>query len=78
MTNIEKKKCENLCIEAIKNIEESNSLYEEAEKIDREFHQATTQLRRADNKRGYAEGINQALAVIGYTSENMKKLSKLI
>lgn len=78
MTKVELEKCEKLCIEAIRDIEKANELYKEAKSIDKEFHQATHQLRRADNKRGYAEGINQVLAAIGYSSENMKKLSELI
>lgn len=32
-------------------------------------------LRNADQLRGYAEGIYQALAVIGYSSERMKELT---
>jgi hypothetical protein len=78
MTNLEKSKCEKLCKEAISSIEEANELYGKARKIDKEFHQATVELRRADNERGYAEGINCVLASIGYKSESMKQLSKLV
>lgn len=78
MAKIEINKCEKLCLEAIGSIEEANELYRKARKIDKEFHQATVKLRSADNKRGYAEGINQVLAIIGYKSESMKQLSKLL
>ncbi|WP_234121191.1 hypothetical protein [Clostridium hydrogenum] len=78
MTNLEKSKCEKLCKEAINSIEEANELYKKAEKVDKELHEATMKLRRADQKQGYAEGINQVLAIIGYKSESMKQLSKLL
>lgn len=78
MTNLEKSKCEKLCLEAINSIEEANELYKKAKKIDKEFHQATVELRRADNKRGYAEGIFQVLTSIGYKSESIKQLSCLL
>lgn len=78
MTNTEKIKCEKLCNEAIKNINEANRLYDEAYKIDKEYQKATAELRRADQKQGYATGINQVLVLMGYNSDTMKKLSKLI
>lgn len=78
MTKFESEKCEKACIEAIRNIEEATSFYKKAEGIDKEFHEATVELRKADNKQGYGEGIYQALVIIGYDSENMRKLSKLI
>lgn len=78
MTKVELDKCEKLCLKALRDIKESEELYKEAEVIDKDLNISSVQLRRADNKRGYAEGINQVLATIGYKSENMTKLSKLI
>lgn len=78
MTKSEKDKCEKLCKEAISSVKESNRLYEEARKIDKEFHEATVELRRADNKQGYAEGINRVLAFLGYKSNSTKELSNLL
>lgn len=78
MTNLEKDKCEKLCLEAIISAKESNRLYEEARKIDKEFHDATVELRKADHEHGYAMGINQVLVLIGYNSESLEELSKLV
>lgn len=78
MTKTEKSKCEKLCIEAISSVKESNRLYEEARKIDSEFHDATVELRKADHEHGYAMGINQVLVLIGYDSELLEELSNLV
>lgn len=78
MTNIEKGKCEKVCLEGIEAMEEANKLYDEAYKIDKEYHKATISLRRADQKQGYALGINQVLAKIGYNSKSMDELSGLV
>ena len=34
--------------------------------------------RKADQHHGYAEGIHQALAVLGFKHEKMKELSELL
>lgn len=79
MTKKELDKCENLCLDAIYHIEESNKLYKEHDaKTNDNYAVATVELRKADNKRGYAEGINQVLAILGYRSENMTKLTKIL
>lgn len=80
MTKIEKRRCEQLAQEAKNNFEKAEYHYEEY----KEFHlygnktDAEIALRETDYHRGYAEGIYQALVVIGYNSESMKELSELI
>ena len=44
MTKNELNKCENLCIEAIRDMKKANELYEEATKIDKELHQIKEQI----------------------------------
>lgn len=79
MTKKELNKCEDLCLEAIRNLEESDEKFQEHEKIAKgDYKLSTVEQRLADNKRGYAEGINQVLAILNYKSENMTKLNKLI
>ena len=80
MTKIEYKKCEKLMDEAIRNAEAANKNWEKylvAEKnkvaLDMEIN-----MRNCDYHRGYAEGINQALGVIGFKHERMAELCKLI
>lgn len=80
MTKLEYKKCEKLMDEAIRNAETANENWEKylvAEKnkvaLDMEIN-----LRNCDYHRGYAEGIQQALAVIGFKHEQMAELGKLI
>lgn len=80
MIKLEAMKCEKLLNEAIKNAENANKDWEKylvAEKnkvaLDMEIN-----MRNCDYHRGYAEGINQALAVIGFKHERMAELGKLI
>ena len=80
MTKLEYKKCEKLMDEAIRNAKIANENWEKylvAEKnknaLDMEIN-----LRNCDYHRGYAEGIQQALAVIGFKHEQMAELGKLI
>lgn len=78
MTKQENLKCEKLCLEAIKSAKEANDLFEENDKTNHDCSIATNQLRLADSKLGYAQGINQVLANLGYKSIKMKELSELI
>ena len=80
MTKLEYTKCEKLMDEAIRNAENANKDWEKylvAEKnkvaLDMEFN-----LRNCDYHRGYAEGISQALAVIGFKHERMAELQELL
>lgn len=80
MTKIEKERCEKLIEEAERNLENSNIEYSKYERLKKEEKEidAECALRNADQLRGYAEGIYQALAVIGYSSANMKELTERI
>ena len=80
MTKLEYKKCEKLMNEAIRNAEAANENWEKylvAERnkvaLDMEIN-----MRDYDYHRGYAEGINQALAVIGFKHEQMAELLELL
>ena len=77
MTKIEKTKCERLIEEAERNLEDSNIKYAKYERLQKEGKKVDAEcaLRNADQLRGYAEGIYQALAVMGYSSESMKALT---
>lgn len=80
MTKIEKAKCERLIEEAERNMENSNIEYAKYERLKREEKKVDAEcaLRNADQLCGYAEGIYQALSVIGYSSESMKALTERI
>lgn len=77
MTKLETMKCEKLLDEAIRNAEIANEeFYKAGNSYDTtERHILET---KAWNHRGYAKGINQALAVIGFKHERMSELGKLI
>lgn len=80
MTKIERKRCEKLIEEAKRNLENSNIEYSKYERLKKEGKKvdAACALRNADQLCGYAEGIYQALTVIGYSSESMKELTERI
>lgn len=80
MTKREKDKCEELLNEAAFNLEKADAEWKDYEDAktggyddDEEFS-----LRQFENHRGYSEGIYHALAVLGYKSEKMMKISKRI
>ena len=80
MTKQEKNKCEGLMKEALRNLENSNIEYAKHERLKKEEKKTDAEcaLRNADQLRGYAEGIYQALVCIGYQSEKMKALTDLL
>lgn len=80
MTKIEYGKCEKLMEEAIIKVKQSEEEYKEADcYLNAGNHIAwEIERRKADQHIGYAEGINQALAVIGFKHDRMKELSKLL
>ena len=80
MTKIENNKCEILMYEAIKEAESAEMEYAEAEKhlADANELEWETEQRKADQHIGYSQGIYQALSVIGFKHEDMKKLASLI
>ena len=71
MTEIEKQKCYKAMWEGIRN-------GKEAQEVFRRTNISATQMRFADQKQGYAQGINQALAYIGYSHPDMKMLWDVI
>lgn len=71
MTEIEKQKCNKLMWEGIRN-------GKEAQEVFRRTNISATQMRFADQKQGYAQGINQTLAYIGYSHPDMKMLWDVI
>ena len=77
MTKLEYTKCEKLMNEAIQYAIDARDKLAVAAKhpnaTEREILENT-----AHNNRGYAEGINQALTVIGFKHELMAELGKLI
>lgn len=80
MTKQEKLKCEKLAEEALRSLENSNIEYSKYKRLEKEEKQidAECALRNADQLLGYAQGIYQALAVLGYQSEKMKALTDLL
>lgn len=80
MTKQEKDKCEKLLDEASLILDRADvewKLYEN-KKRDEYYVDAEIRLRSFENHHGYAEGIYQALAVLGYKSEKMAEISKRI
>ena len=80
MTKVEYRKCEMLMEEAIREATDSNANYEEhvclrkkGKRVDARCSQ-----RLADQEIGYAEGINQAFAVLGFKHDRMKDLFDLL
>ena len=80
MTKIENNRCEKLLDEAIRHASNSKEDYAAYERLLKEGKQvdAECKLRLADQENGYAEGIRQSLASIGFTHERMKELDELL
>lgn len=66
--------------EAIRKANNSNEDYKAYERLRKEGKEvdAECKLRLADQEIGYAEGINQALATLGFKHDRMKELSNLL
>ena len=77
MTKLEFMKCEKLLNEAIINAENANEEFTKADSY-KDIIEKSVLLAQAHNHRGYAEGINQALAVIGFKHKRMAELGKMI
>lgn len=77
MTKQEYNKCEKLMDEAIRNGKKAREEFEEANKTE---DRGTFELLRlqAQNHLGYAEGINQCLALFDFKHERMKELRELL
>ena len=77
MTKIENKALEKVLSEGIRNAKLANEEFEKAgQTYDiTERHLLET---KAWNHRGYAEGINQVLAIVGFNHEDMRTLTNLL
>lgn len=80
MTKAEYRKCEKLMEEAIRNANNSNIDYKAYEQLRKEGKEidAECKLRASDQAIGYADGINQALSMLGFKHDRMKELSDLL
>ena len=80
MTKQEKDKCEKLLDEAALNLDRADAEWEDYEDAKRGGYDDDEEisLRQFENHRGYAEGIYEALAVLGYKSEKMAEIGKRI
>ena len=80
MTKVENMRCEKLMEDTIRKANDSKEDYRAYEKLlmDGKQVDAECKLRLADQENGYAEGIRQALACIGFTHERMKELDELL
>lgn len=80
MTKTEYGKCEKLMEDAIQKVVDSKKEYSRYEFFLQKGDtiQAEVEQRKADQHYGYAEGINQVLAIIGFKHDKMKELSKLL
>ena len=79
MTQREYGRCTGLMVDAIVHAKRSIEYYAEA-RDDKTLTDTERQIKelQGQNALGYAEGINQALAVIGFKHEKMKELGNLI
>ncbi|HHV09959.1 MAG TPA: hypothetical protein GXX75_06755 [Clostridiales bacterium] len=78
MTKREYERCTDLMNDALIHAKRSERYYSELrEKKLSETDKYIKEL-NGQNDLGYAQGINQALAIIGFKHERMKELSKLI
>lgn len=80
MTNMEKLKCKKLIEEANVSLDISDTYWRKYEKMKETENKIDAQIamRKASYHRGYAEGIYQALVVIGYFDESMEELTERI
>lgn len=80
MTAAERIKMEKLAEEAVINASMSNDEWKSYERYKTSgcMVDAKVKMREADYHRGYAEGIRQALVVMGCKSDRIKQLDKLL
>lgn len=77
MTKLEYVKCEKLMEEAIKKAKAANEDFSNYNAEKDETNKRIL-LERGQNRLGYAEGIHQALAVLGFKHTRMKMLEDLL
>lgn len=80
MTKIEYGKCVKLMEDAIRKAINSSEDYKAYERLRKEGKEidAKCKQRVADQELGYADGINQVLATLGFKHDRMKELSELL
>lgn len=80
MTNTEKAKAEKLIDKAIRKYQSANDDWKEYERYKKEndLVSAETYLRKFHDGISYAEGIYNALVVIGFTHPKMKEFSNML
>ena len=77
MTKVEKERCEKLMEEAIQKAEQAKEEFNKA-RSEKDVYDLQMLMESAQNHLGYAEGINQTLAYIGFKHERMKELGNLL
>lgn len=77
MTKVEYARCEKLMEEAIKKAKAANEDFSNYN-TEKDEVNGRILLERGQNHLGYAEGIHQALAVLGFKHTRMQKLSDLL
>lgn len=77
MTKVEYTRCEILMEEAIKKAKAANEDFSNYNTEKDEINKRIL-LERGQNHLGYAEGIHQALAVLGFKHTRMKELNDLL
>lgn len=77
MTKVEYAKCEKLMEEAIQKAKQANEEFNKA-RLEKDIYNLQILMESAQNHLGYAEGINQTLACIGFKHERMKELGNLL
>lgn len=80
MTKLEKAKAEKILNEAIRKYQNANDDWKEYERYKKEndLVSAETYLRKFQDGISYAEGIYNALVVIGFTHSKMKEFSDML
>lgn len=82
MTKIEYGKCEKLMEEAIQKAQTSKEEFEMVDKYAALNNCSQSMIalynKRAERHLGYAQGINQVLATLGFKHDRMKELSELL
>lgn len=81
MNKVERDRCEKLISEANRNIYEAKNQWAKYEKYKKEGNEVETEiaLRNFEAHKGYAEGIYQALVVVGYNKfENLINFDEVL
>ena len=77
MNKTEYENCKKVLEEGIRNANQAIEEFAEANETSNKIHFETLRM-KAQNHRGYAEGILQALAYIGFEHDRMRELEDLL